>query len=67
MPGNFTIDLRMDSGITPVDATQVYPAFIRVRAALMMGIDAAGLAKVVLGRAGAPGVETQVLGALLYL
>ena len=59
--------LRMGSGIGPVDAAQVDPAFIRIRAALMMGVDAAGLAEVVLGRSGAPGIEAQVFAAFVHL
>jgi hypothetical protein len=45
------------------DGTHIHTIFIRVRTALMMGVDAACLAEVVLRRLRAESVEAQVLGA----
>lgn len=49
--------------LDPVNTPQIDPAFIGVGPALMMGVDAAGFAKVMLRGLGAPGVETKVVRA----
>ena len=45
-----------------INTTQIDAAFSRIGSALMMGIDAAGLAEVMLCRARPPRVEREVVG-----
>ena len=49
--------------VLAVDAAEIDAVFIGVRAALVVGVDPAGLAEIVLCRAGAPAVEREVVGA----
>ena len=59
-PGHRVEVARVDA----IEVGGVHPVFVRVRAAPVVGVDAAGLAEPVLRRAGAPLVERQVVGAL---
>ena len=57
-------DVAYLSGVYSVDAAKIDAAFCWVGAPLMMGIDSAGLAKIVFGGVRAPAVECQVFRAL---
>ena len=60
-------DLRKIEGAGAFDAGDVDTELVRVRAALMVGIDAAGLAEIMLCRAGVELVERQIVFAFYEL
>ena len=54
----------MRAGIAAFDTTQIDAAFGGVGPALVIHVDAAGLAEVMLGRVRAPGVQAEVPSTL---